>query len=194
MGASLRVQVRLHNAHDIECLSVLFVEHVGLVEAGLEVPLHRGLLKVWHWKMAVIHLAAILTPKAVPSLGPSVREVQCGLTSECGNEGQVGLLRSMQGVVVAKVALQDEWSERDHPRDPLEEGVKHGCDPHELRREGDGWLGCMPTALRTLRTSIGARRFGLAGDFLRIAAHNLLNVDRERALCLHADQGEGQEG
>ena len=150
MGASLRVQVRLHDAHDIECLSVLFVEHVGLVEAGLEVPLHRGLLKVWHWKMAIIHLAAILTPKAVPSLGPSVREVQCGLTSECGNEGQVGLLRSMQGVVVAKVALQDEWSERDHPRDPLEEGVKHGCDPHELRREGDGWLGCMPTALRTL--------------------------------------------
>ena len=127
MGASLRVQVRLHDAHDIERLSVPFVEHVGLVEAGLEVPLHSGLLKVWHWKMAVIHLAAILTPKAVLSLGPSVEEVQCGLTSECGNERQVGLLRSMQGVVVAKVVLQDEWSERDHPRDPLEEGVNHGC-------------------------------------------------------------------
>ncbi len=76
-----------------------------------------------------------------------------------------------------------------------------GFDPHQLRRQRALCFVCVLAPLRTPRATLCSGRFlllgfrfGLAGRFLRCAAHDLLDADRERAPFLGADQGQREEG
>ena len=201
MGAGVGAQVGLGEDDDMQRLHELLMEHLHLVQAGLDVPLHGGLFEVWHWEVVVIHLVTILAPGTSPGIGAGGGEGQRHIAPQLGNEVQAALARHIQGIVVAKVPIQYQGGHREHRGDELEQGGQHGCDPYELRGEWDGSLGMVCTALRTSRTTLGVwrlgllgSRFGLAGVLFRVAAYHLLNTHRERPPFLDTHQGHGEEG
>jgi hypothetical protein len=67
--------------------------------------------------MVVIDLAAILATGTSPSIGTGVGEVQGGITPQLGNEVQVALPYHLEGVVIAKVAIEHEIGHREYVRD-----------------------------------------------------------------------------
>ena len=97
MGAGLGAQVRLRDDDDIQRVRELLMEQLRLVQAGLDVPLHRGLFEVWHRDVVVIDLVAILAMGAPPGIGAGVGEVQRRITPELGNQVQVVLPRHLRG-------------------------------------------------------------------------------------------------
>ena len=128
MGAGLGAQVRLHDDDDIQRVRELLMEQLCLVEAGLDVPLDRGLFEVWHRDVVVIDLVAILAMGAPPGIGAGVGEVQRRITPELGNQVQVVLLRHREGVVIAEVPVQHHVGQRDHPGDHVQQGAEHAGD------------------------------------------------------------------
>src|SRR5215813_13452537 len=57
-----------------------------------------------------------------------------GIAPEFGNQMQVMLLCHLEGVVVAEVSVEDQVGQRNHPREPVQQGVEHAGDTHALRR------------------------------------------------------------
>jgi len=113
---------------------------------------------------------------------------------------QVVLPRYMQGVVVAKVAIEDQVGQWDNSRYQLEQGVNHGFDPHQLRGERDRRLGFVRAALRTPATALFDRRwgllgvcFGLAGGLLPGATYDLLDAQGKRASGLDTHERQGKD-
>jgi len=139
----------------------LLVEELHLVVMSLDIPLHRGLFEGVHWEVVVLDLVAILAARPPPGRGAGVREGAGGIAPQLGHEGQVALLGHVYGVVVAKVASEDEGGQRAKPRDQVQQGVYHGVDPYEFRGERDGRLGFVRTALRAPWTTCGAWRCGV---------------------------------
>ena len=68
-----------------------FVEQLRLVQAGLDVSLHRSLFEVLPWYVVVIHFAAIFAMGPPPGIGADVREVQSSIASQPGNQMQIPL-------------------------------------------------------------------------------------------------------
>ena len=201
LGAGLGTQGGLGDADDRQRVHELLMEPPPLGEASLHVPLYGGRWEVGHRHGVVSDLRALRATWTAPRRGAGGGEVQRCIASQFSNEVPVVLPRSMQGVVVATGALQDQGGQWKTPRDQLEQGVNHGFAPYKLWRECDGCLGGIPTPLRTPWTPLCARPFarlgcglGLPGGLLRLAAHDLLPMDRERAPGLYADEGEGNEG
>ena len=201
MGPGLGTQVGLGDDDDIQGLRKLLVEHLHLVQAGLDVPLDGRLFERVHREVVIIHLGAILAPGTSPRIGTSIGEIQRRIVPQLGNEVQAALARHMQGVVVAKVPIQHQVGHREDGSDQLEQGGQHAGDPHQFWRERRGRFGGVLAALRTSRTTCGlcpcgllGGRFGLAGGFLRVAADHLLHAHRKRPPFLDAHQGEREEG
>jgi hypothetical protein len=54
---------------------------------------------------------------------------------QLGNEVQTALACHMQGVVIAKVPIQDQIGHREYCGDQLEQGGQHSFDPPQLGPE-----------------------------------------------------------
>jgi hypothetical protein len=100
-------------------LRELLMEELRLVEAGLDVPLHGGLLQIWPWDVVIIDLAAILARATPSSLGAGVGEVQGRIAPQRGNEVHVALPGHRQSVVVAKVPIEYQMGQGNNPRHQL---------------------------------------------------------------------------
>ena len=100
----------------------------------------------------------------------------------------------MQGVVVAKVAIQHQVGHREDSSDQVEQGRQHRCDPHQLWTQRGGGLGGVLAALRSSWPPRSLGRFGLAGSFFRVAADNLLDAHGKRPPFLDTHEGQGEEG
>ncbi len=201
MGTGLGVQVRLRNDDDIQRLRAFLVEQLRLVEAGLDVPVHGGVFEIRLWYVVVVNLAAILATGTSPSIGAGVGEVQGCITPQLGNEVQVALPHHMQGVVVAKVAIEHQRGHREHGGDQAQQGFQHGFDPHKFWGEREGSLVGVRAAFRAPWATLCVRRFellggrfGLAGGLLCVAAHHLFDAHGKRTPFLDTDQGHGEEG
>jgi hypothetical protein len=123
------------------------------------------------------------------------------ITPQLGNEVQVALPRHLQGVVVAKVAIEHEIGHREHSGDQAQQGFHHRFDPHEFWGERAGGLVSVRAAFRTPRATLVVRRFGLlggrfglAGGLLGVAAHHLFDAHRKRPPFLDTDQRHGEKG
>ena len=194
MPPALRLQGHLGDDDDMQRLCECLVEPWRLVQTGLEVPRHSGLFAVVCRDMVVLQLVAIRAMRPPPGIGASRGEVQRRLASQLGNQGQGGLPRHLQGVVVAKVPVQHQGGQRDLPRDEGQQGLERTSDAPELRRESHVGFGLVLAALWTSRATLcGGRclllrfRFGLAGNVLRGGTDALLDSERERAALLSAD-------
>jgi hypothetical protein len=108
------------------------VAQLHLVQAGLDVPLHGCLFEVLHREVVVSHLGAILAPGTSPSIGTSRGEVQSRIAPQLGNEVQAALACHIQGVVVAKVAIQHQVGHCEDCGNQLEQGSQHGGDSHKF--------------------------------------------------------------
>jgi site-specific DNA recombinase len=86
MGACLGTQVGLGDDDDIQGLRKLLVEHVHLVQAGLDVPLDGRLFERVHREVVIIHLGAILAPGTSPRIGTSIGDIQRRIVPQLGNE------------------------------------------------------------------------------------------------------------
>lgn len=86
MGLGLGAEVRFDNDDHSQRLRELLMKPLRLVEAGLDVPLHGGLLQVWQWDVVIIDLAAIRAMGTPSSLGAGVGEVQGRIVPQRGNE------------------------------------------------------------------------------------------------------------
>jgi len=87
------------------------------------------------------------------------------------------------------------------PRDPWQQGAAPAGEAPARRREGPVRCGRVLAALRTPWTALGGGggrllgvRVGLAGRLFCVAAHALLDADRQRAPLLGADQGQREAG
>ena len=201
MGAGLGAQVCFRDDDDMQRLGKLFVEQLPLIHAGLDVPLHSGLCAVLLWEVVVIDLGAIFAMRTVPGIGTDVGEVQCRIAPQLGNQVQTALSRHMEGVVIAKVAIQHQGGQRTYLHDQAQQGINHGFDPHQFWGERDVCLGCVRATGRTPWTTFGAWPerffrvgFGLAGGLLRVAAHDLLHADWARVPLRDTDQGQREKG
>src|SRR2546426_10167398 len=201
MGLGLRAQVGLDDDDDIQWVHELLVEQLRLVQTGLDVPFHGGLFEVLRWHVGIVHLAAILTPGPSPGIGAGVGEVQGGIAPQLGNEVQIALPRHLHRVVVAKVTIQDEVGQWNHPSNQCQQGVEHAGDAHALWRGRDVGFGFVLAALRTPWTAFSRGwflllgvRFGLGGGFLGVTTDHLLDAQRKRAPCLGADQRQREKG
>src|SRR5439155_6071207 len=121
MGAGLGVQVRLRNDDDMQRLRAFLGEQLRLGEAGLDVPVHGGVVEIRLWEVVVINLAAIRATGTAPSRGAGGGEGQGCITPQLGNEVQVALPHPMQGVVVAKVAIEHQRGHREHGGDQAQQ-------------------------------------------------------------------------
>jgi hypothetical protein len=151
--------------------------------------------------LVVSHLGAILAPGTSPRIGTSIGKVQRRIVPQLGNEVQAALACHMQGVVVAKVAIQHQVGHREYGGHQLEQGSQHGCDPHMFRGEGGGCFVGVLAALWPPGTALGSGEFlllsvcsGLARSFLCVAADDLLDAYRKRPPFLDAHEGESEEG
>src|SRR5215468_5573320 len=124
MGMGVGAQVGLGKDDDIQRPRALLVEQLRLVDTGLDRPRHRGLLKVLPWEVGVIHFVAILAMGTSASIGPGIGEVQGRIAPQLGNEVHAALARHLQGVVVAKVPIQYQVGQGDHPGDQVQQGVE----------------------------------------------------------------------
>src|SRR4029453_1319617 len=113
----------------------------------------------------------------------------------------MALPRHLQGVVVAEVPVEHQVGQRDNPGDPFQQGVEHACDARQLWCESHVGFGVVSAALWTPGAPRWARRFlplgrcfGLAGCFLGVAAHDLLDTYREGTPDLDTHEREGKEG
>jgi hypothetical protein len=165
------------------------------------VPLDRGLFKGGHGEGVVIDLGAIRAMRAPPGVGAAVGEGQCRITPELGNQVQVALPGHRQSVVVAAVPVEHQGGQGEKPGDPLEQGVEQVCDAQSCWRQGPIGFGGVLAALGPPWTTLGGRgglcllgRFGLAGRFFCLAAHDLLDADGERTPLLEAHQGQREDG
>jgi hypothetical protein len=75
VGAGVSVEVYVGDADAMQRWCKLLVEPLPWVQAGLEVPLHGSLLKVWHRDVVVSHLGALRAMRTPPSIGAAIGEV-----------------------------------------------------------------------------------------------------------------------
>lgn len=201
MPPGVGVQVHRDDDDDIQRVCECLVEHLRLVQTGLDVPLHRGLFAVWGRDIGVLHFAAIRAMRPPPGIGASLGDVPYRIVPQLGNQVQVALPRPLQGVVVPKVPVQHHRGQRDISGDKGQQGVEHTREAPSRRREGHVGLGCVLTAFWTSQATLCRRwllllrvRFGLASNFLRVATDALLDPERARAALLRTDQRSREKG
>ena len=146
------------------------MEQQRLVDTGLDVPLHRGLFKVLPWEVVVIHFVAILAMGTASSIETGIGEVQCRIAPQLGNEVHATLARHLQGVVVAKVPIQHQVGQGDHPGDQVQQGVEPAGNTYQLRRESPVGFGFVLAALGTPRLTLGPRALGFLAAALALLA------------------------
>src|SRR2546426_8246644 len=110
-----------------------------------------------------MHLAAILATGTPSGIGADVGPVQSRVSAEVGDEVQMTLSGHSEGVVVAKVTIQDYVGQRERGSDQVQQRVDHVFDPSQLRGQRGFGLGFVLTALGTSRAPLDAGRWPLFG-------------------------------
>jgi hypothetical protein len=200
LGTGVGAHVGLGDDDDLQGWRALLVEPWHLVQAGLAVPRHGRLFEVWPREVVVSPLGALLAPGTSPSIGTRRGEGQRRIAPQLGNEGQAALACPMQGVGVAKVAIQHQGGHREDGGHPLEQGRQQGGAPPKCRGEHGGrFVGVLAalwppwTALCRGEFRLLSGGFGLASRLRRVAADALRNAPRKRPPLLDAHQGEREE-
>src|SRR5678816_1961544 len=112
---------------------------------------------------------------------------------------QMTLASHLQGVVIAKMAIQEQIGQRQKASNPLQEGANQGLDAPQFWRQLDlsfalvlapfGTSSACPlSTLCTCRLRLLGGSFGFTGCFLSLAAPDLLNGYRKGMSCLHTHQ------
>src|SRR5215213_5743876 len=196
MRLGVRFQIGLDNAHHIKQLGEGLVSRLELINAGFDVLLDAGLAQIALGNAARLELVAVDALGATPGVWAVIGLIQGTVRAQFTNQVQLARTRHLERSGGAKVAVQHQIGQWQHPADASEQRQYQRLDACELRREFRSGCGVGAGAFGTTQLAFGGwfGGFGSLGGFLLHAAHDLFERDRKGAALFGTDQREGEEG
>lgn len=133
MGAFLGREVRWHDEDDMQWLSTLCVQHLGLIPVSVDVVFDAALLQGATWEVDIVNLCAVLAPGSSAGRGPIVREREGSIMASLRNQLSAAASYHVPSRVVAAVAIQHHRTQRDEGTDHVQEFLHHALEPLQCR-------------------------------------------------------------
>jgi site-specific DNA recombinase len=126
-------QIGLDNAYDIERLCKRLVARLELIGAAFDALLDVRVVQILVGNCAWIEFVAVDTLGATPGILTVIGQIQGTVRAQFANQVQLARLRQFKRRCVAKVTVQHQIGQRQHPADAFEQAEDQLLDARKLR-------------------------------------------------------------